>query len=57
MKHRYTLAPEVALDLVQLWRYIKTEASTEIADRVEAVIRPKMRFLLTTQSEAIGGKI
>jgi hypothetical protein len=32
------LAPEAALDLVQIWRYMK-HASLEMADRVETVIR------------------
>src|ERR1017187_5829479 len=39
------LAPEAALDLVQIWRYIKKESSVEMADRVETVIREKMVFL------------
>jgi plasmid stabilization system protein ParE len=34
MKRRYVLAPEAALDLVQIWRYIKKESSPKIADRV-----------------------
>ena len=32
MKRRYVLAPEAALDLVQIWRYIKNNASVEIAE-------------------------
>ena len=39
MKRRYVLAPEAALDLVQIWRYIKREGTEKIADRVEATIR------------------
>jgi plasmid stabilization system protein ParE len=38
MKRRYVLAPEAALDLVQIWRYIKKESIAKIADRVEAAI-------------------
>lgn len=44
MTVRYVLAPEAALDLVHIWRYIKKESSVEMADRVESVIREKMRF-------------
>jgi plasmid stabilization system protein ParE len=42
MTVRYVLAPEAALDLVQIWRYIKKESSVEMAGRVETVIREKM---------------
>lgn len=42
MKRRYVLAPEAALDLVQIWRYIKKESSEKIADRVEAAIRDQI---------------
>lgn len=45
---RYVLAPEAALDLVQIWRYIKRNASLEMADRVESVIREKIVFLAGT---------
>jgi antitoxin ParD1/3/4/toxin ParE1/3/4 len=45
MKRRYILAPEAALDLVQIWRYIKNNASDEIAERVEAVICEKILYL------------
>jgi len=45
MKARYVLAPEAALDLVQIWRYIKKNASLEMAERVEAVIREKIVYL------------
>ena len=41
MKRRYTLAPQAARDLVQIWRYIRKESSLETADRVESVIRSK----------------
>jgi len=39
MSVRYVLAPEAALDLVQIWRYIKKQTSVAVADRVESVIR------------------
>lgn len=42
MRRRYVLAPEAALDLVQIWRYIRKESSDEIADRVEAAIRDQI---------------
>jgi plasmid stabilization system protein ParE len=45
MKSRYVLAPEAALDLVQIWRYIKKNASLEMAERVESVIREKVVYL------------
>ena len=48
MKRRYILAPEAALDLVQIWRYLKNKASVEIADRVETVIRERIVFLAGT---------
>jgi plasmid stabilization system protein ParE len=35
----YVLAPEAASDLFQIWRYLRIEASSEVADRVEALIR------------------
>jgi plasmid stabilization system protein ParE len=45
MRTRYVLAPEAALDLVRIWRYIKNNASLEMADRVESVIREKISYL------------
>ncbi len=45
MTVRYVLAPGAALDLVQIWRYIKAQSSVAVADRVEAVIREKIAFL------------
>jgi plasmid stabilization system protein ParE len=45
---RYVLAPEAALDLVQIWRYIKTQSSVTVADRVESVIRDRIVFLART---------
>jgi toxin ParE1/3/4 len=45
MSVRYVLAPEAALDLVQIWRYIRKQSSLQIADRVESVILDKIIFL------------
>lgn len=45
MKARYVLAPEAALDLVEIWRYIKQQSSNDIADHVEGVIRERIAFL------------
>jgi len=36
---RYILAPEAALDLVEIWRYLKNKSSIEVAERVESAIR------------------
>jgi antitoxin ParD1/3/4/toxin ParE1/3/4 len=48
MSARYILAPRAALDLVEIWRYIKEQASVAIADRVESAIRERMAFLAGT---------
>ena len=45
MTRRYVLAPEAALDLVQIWRYNNKLGSIEIANHVESVIRSKIVFL------------
>src|ERR1700686_4080778 len=50
MTRRYVLAPEAALDLVQIWRHIKQQSSVEIADRVESVIRDRIVFLAKNPS-------
>ena len=42
---RYILAPEAALDLVGIWRYLKKKANVEIAERVERAIREKIVLL------------
>jgi plasmid stabilization system protein ParE len=42
MKSRYVLSPEAAADLVSIWQYIKQQASLDMADRVEAVIREQL---------------
>jgi toxin ParE1/3/4 len=48
MTTRYVLAPEAALDLVRIWRYVKEHSSLEVADRVETAIRDKIAFLAAT---------
>jgi toxin ParE1/3/4 len=48
MSVRYTLAPQAALDLVEIWRYVKEQISLTIADRVESGIREKIAFLAGT---------
>jgi antitoxin ParD1/3/4/toxin ParE1/3/4 len=45
MKPLYLLAPQAALDLVEIWRYIKERSSIATADRVESVILEKLAFL------------
>ena len=45
MKPRYSLAPQAARDLVQIWRYTKNESSQETADRVESLIRDRFAYL------------
>jgi toxin ParE1/3/4 len=45
MKPQYVLAPQAALDLVEIWRYIKERSSIAIADRVESVVRQKFGLL------------
>jgi plasmid stabilization system protein ParE len=57
MKRRYVLAPEAALDLVQIWRYIKKESSPKIADRVEAAIRDEIVSLAKDLASATGARI
>src|SRR6266700_8443577 len=45
MSVRYVLAPEAALDLVEVWHYIRKQTNTAIADHVESVIRDRIGFL------------
>jgi plasmid stabilization system protein ParE len=45
MKRRYVVAPEAALDLVQIWRYSKKQSNERIADRVASAIRDQIVFL------------
>jgi len=48
MSVRYVLAPQAALDLFEIWRYIKEQSSLTIADRVETAIRTKIALLAQT---------
>jgi plasmid stabilization system protein ParE len=41
----YVLAPEAATDLFQIWQYLRVEASRQVADRVEALIRNTIALL------------
>src|SRR6267378_8374928 len=45
MSVRFVLAPQAALDLVEIWRYIKEQTCLTIAHRVESAIREKIAFL------------
>jgi len=45
VKARSLLSPEAALDLVQIWKYIRKRAGVATAGRVEHVIRSKITFL------------
>lgn len=45
MRRRYVFSPEAALDLAQIWRYIKQRSSVETADRVESAIRREIASL------------
>jgi plasmid stabilization system protein ParE len=45
MSVRFVLAPQAALDLVEIWRHIKQRNSLEMADRVESAIRQKFTLL------------
>jgi antitoxin ParD1/3/4/toxin ParE1/3/4 len=45
MKVLYVLAPQAALDLVEIWHYIRDGSSRAMADRVESIILDKLAFL------------
>jgi len=45
MSVRYVLAPQAAMDLVEIWSYIKGQSSLVMADRVETAIRERFAFL------------
>ena len=45
MKTRYALAPEAALDLFEIWRYIKEQSGVAMADQVEAALLDRMALL------------
>ena len=48
MSARYILAPQAALDLFEIWQYIKDQTSVATADRVESAIRERIAFLAGT---------
>jgi plasmid stabilization system protein ParE len=48
MSVRYVLAPQAALDLVEIWRYIKEQTGLTMADRVDSAILEKIAFLAGT---------
>ena len=45
MSVQFTLAPQAALDLFEIWEYIKDQASVTTADHVESAIRERIAFL------------
>jgi toxin ParE1/3/4 len=49
---RYVLAPQAALDLVDIWNYLREQANATVADRVAAAIREKI--VLLAQSPGTG---
>jgi plasmid stabilization system protein ParE len=48
MTARYVLAPQAALDVFEIWDYLKEQTGITIADRVESAIREKIAFLAAT---------
>lgn len=48
MKSRYVLAPQAAADLVEIWQYVREQASSAMADRIESAIRERIAFLART---------
>jgi plasmid stabilization system protein ParE len=48
MSARYNLAPQAAIDLFEIWQYIKEQTSATTADRVESGIRERIVFLAGT---------
>jgi plasmid stabilization system protein ParE len=45
MNVRYILAPQAALDLFEIWHYIKEQISVTLANRIESAILERMAFL------------
>ncbi|SRR6266404_2382947 len=56
MRAPYFVAPQAALDLVEIWRYIKDRSSIAMADRVESVILEKLAFLAKSPEAGHGRK-
>ena len=48
MRRRYLLSPDAVRDLAGIWHHVRKNASFEMADRVEAVIRQKFAYLSGT---------
>src|SRR6266705_120380 len=48
MSVRFVLPPQAALDLLEIWQYIKEQSSVTIADRIESAVRERMAFLAGT---------
>src|SRR5580698_10495805 len=48
MSARYLLSPKAALDLFEIWRYIREQTSIAAADRVESAIRERIGVLAGT---------
>jgi hypothetical protein len=44
MKVRYALAPQAALDLVEIWPYSSKRCAEAMVERLESAIRDKMIF-------------
>ena len=57
MNVRYVLAPQAALDLVEIWHYIKEQTSVTIAERVESAIRDKIAFWQEPRARDIAARI
>ena len=56
MKWKYTLAPEAARDLVQIWRYVQKQGSWETADRVESMETRGQTKRYTSYFVPVGGE-
>jgi len=50
MASKYVLAPRAALDLAEIWNYLRENASLAIADRVETTILDRVVLLARTPS-------
>lgn len=64
MSVRFVLAPQAALDLFEIWQYIKEQTNVTTADRVESAIRERIAVLAGApgaghydQSKELYGKV
>jgi toxin ParE1/3/4 len=48
MRASYILAPQAAVDLVEIWRYITEQSSVTLADRIESEILDRFALLART---------